>query len=94
MKFVIILKKDNKKESKVTEKEKEICISEPKTIADIRDIQNYLKAKGETATESEIVQSCINLVRRLGAEDWGIYLEVTYGYDKCFKEGVKNSGNT
>lgn len=66
--------------------EKEICISEPKTISDIRDIQKYLKAKGEIVTESEIVQSCIDMARRLGAEDWGIYLEVTHAYDKCFKE--------
>lgn len=66
--------------------EKEICISEPKTISDIRDIQKYLKAKGEIVTHTEIVQSCINLARRLGAENWGIYLEVTHVYDKCFEE--------
>lgn len=69
----------------MTEKENIIEISEPKTTADIREIQKYLKAKGETATESEIVQACINLTRRLGAGNWSIYLEIKHAYDKCFE---------
>ena len=71
---------------KEEEKVEELKISDKQVVADIRDIQKYLKAKGEIATESEVVQSCIDMARRLGAENWGIYLEVTHAYDKCFKE--------
>jgi len=33
----------------------EICISDTKTIADIREIQKYIKKKGEQVTEVEVV---------------------------------------
>ena len=69
----------------MTEK-KEIVINNVKTIADIKEIQNYVKEKGEQVTEIEVVQACINLAKRLGANNWSIYLEVKHVYDKCFKE--------
>lgn len=46
----------------MNEKE-EICISNMKTIADIKAIQKYVKTKGEDVNEEAIVQACINLAR-------------------------------
>ena len=65
----------------MTEKVDEICISEPRTVTDIKEMQKYVKAKGEKATETEIVQVCINLARRLGAGNWSVYLEVKHVCD-------------
>ena len=59
----------------MTEKE-EILISEPRTVAEIKAIQKYIKSKGERTTKEEIVQACIRVAKRLSAENWGIYLEV------------------
>lgn len=59
----------------MTEKE-EIYISDPKTIAEIKAIQKYIKSKGEQVVKEEIVQACIRLAKRLSAENWGVYLEV------------------
>lgn len=55
----------------------EIKISDKKTIEEIKTIQNYIKSsKGVDASDTEIVQACIRLAKRLSAEDWGVYLEV------------------
>ena len=69
----------------MTEKE-EIYISDAKTIAEIKSIQKYIKKKGETTTETEIVQACIHLASRLGAGDWSIYLEVKRVHEKEVKK--------
>ena len=61
---------------------KEICISDDRVITEIGAIQSYIKKKGEIATETEIVQACIRLAKRLSAENWGIYLEVKRVHEK------------
>ena len=60
----------------------EICISDPNTIVEIKAIQKYVKSKKEQTTETEIVQACIRLAKRLGAENWGVYLEVKRMHEK------------
>ena len=65
----------------MTEKE-EIKISDEQVIGEIKAIQKYIKKKGETATETEIVQACIRLAKRLSAENWGVYLEVKRMHEK------------
>ena len=55
----------------------EIKISNQKTIEEIKAIQTYIESKGLDATYTEIIQACIRLAKRLSAENWGIYLEVT-----------------
>ena len=37
---------------------------------EIKELSLYLKRKGITATNSEIVMTAINLARQLGAGDW------------------------
>ena len=64
----------------------EIRISDKKVIDEIKAIQSYIKKKGVDASDTEIVYACIRLAKRLSAENWGIYLEVTHAYDKAFKE--------
>lgn len=59
----------------------EICISDKQVITEIKEIQKYVKGKGIQATETEIVQVCINLARRLGAGNWSVYLEVKHVYN-------------
>ena len=68
------------------EEVKEIKISDKKTIDEIKAIQTYIESKGVDATYTEIIQACIHLAKRLSAENWGIYLEVTHAYDKAFNE--------
>lgn len=65
----------------MTEKE-EILISDPRTIAEIKEIQKYIKSKGEQVIKEEIVQACIRLAKRLSAENWGVYLEVKRMHEK------------
>ena len=65
---------------------KEIKISDNQVITEIKSIQKYIKTKKETATETEIVQACIRLAKRLSAENWGIYLEVKRVHDKEVKK--------
>ena len=54
----------------------EIKVSDQKTIDEIKAIQKYIRSKGEKATETEVIQACIRLAKRLSAEDWGVYLEI------------------
>lgn len=61
---------------------KEIKISDKQVIEEIEAIQNYIKKKGEQATETEIVQVCIRMAKRLSAGNWGVYLEVKRMHDK------------
>ena len=65
----------------MTEKE-EIYISDPKTIAEIKSMQKYIKSKREQVIKEEIVQACIHLARRLSADKWGVYLEVKRMHEK------------
>lgn len=67
----------------MTEKKVDVIkVSDQKTIDEIKAIQKYIKKKGGNATETEIIQACIRLAKRLGAEDWGIYLEIKHGFKK------------
>lgn len=67
----------------------EIKISDQRTIDEIKAIQTYIESKGEKATQTEVVQACIRLAKRLGTEDWGIYLEVKHTHElgKAKEEG-------
>ena len=67
-------------------KKEEIYITDKRVIAEIESMQKYIKSKKETATETEIVQACIQLARRLGAGDWSIYLEVKRVHEKEVKK--------
>ena len=66
----------------------EIKISDQKTIDEIKAIQKYIKSKGGKATETEVIQVCIRLAKRLSAEDWGIYLEIKHVHDYKHKMKV------
>ena len=43
---------------------------------EVKELSAYLKKKGITATDSEIVMTAIKLARQLGAGDWGFVCEL------------------
>ena len=55
---------------------KEIVLSDERAISEIRAIQSYIRKKGLNASESDIVIACIRLAKRLGSDNWSIYLEL------------------
>ena len=63
----------------------EIKVSDEQVIMEIRAIQKYIKKKGGKATETEVIQACIRLAKRLSAEDWGIYLEIKHVHNYKYK---------
>ena len=54
----------------------EIVINDERVLSELKTIQRYLKKKGLNATESDIVLACIRLAKRLGSDNWSIYLEL------------------
>jgi len=55
---------------------KEVVLSDKETISEIKAIQSYIRKKGLGASESDIVLACIRLAKRLGSDNWSIYLEL------------------
>ncbi len=55
---------------------KEIVLSDKETILGIKAIQSYVKKKGLNASEDDVVLACIRLAKRLGSDNWSIYLEL------------------
>ncbi|RLJ05204.1 MAG: hypothetical protein DRP18_03630 [Candidatus Aenigmatarchaeota archaeon] len=55
---------------------REIVLSDKEAVSEIKAIQSYLRKKGLNATESNIVLACIRLAKRLGSDNWSIYLEL------------------
>ena len=60
----------------VEEKMKEIVLSDERTISEIKAIQSYVRRKGLNASEDNVVLACIRLAKRLGSDNWSIYLEL------------------
>ena len=54
----------------------EIVINDERVLSELKAIQRYLKKKGLEATEADIVLACIRLAKRLGSDNWSIYLEL------------------
>ena len=54
----------------------ELVINDERVLSELKSIQRYLKKKGLNATESDIVLACIRLAKRLGSDNWSIYLEL------------------
>ena len=54
----------------------EIVINDERVLSELKTIQRYLKKKGLNTTESDIVLACIRLAKRLGSDNWSIYLEL------------------
>ena len=46
------------------------------TSKEVKDLSAYLKKKGITATDSEIVMAAIKLARQLGAGNWSFVCEL------------------
>jgi len=61
---------------KEDEKMKEIVLSDERVISEIKMIQSYVRKKGLNASENDIVLACIKLAKRLGSDNWSIYLEL------------------
>ena len=55
---------------------KEIVLSDERTISEIKAIQSYVRRKGLNASEDNVVLACIRLAKRLGSDNWSIYLEL------------------
>ena len=55
---------------------KEIVINDERTISEIKAIQSYIRKKGLNASENDVVLACIRLAKRLGSDNWSIYLEL------------------
>ncbi|RKY03483.1 MAG: hypothetical protein DRP55_01260 [Spirochaetes bacterium] len=55
---------------------KEIVLSDKETISEIKAIQSYIRKKGLNASENDVVLACIRLAKRLGSDNWSIYLEL------------------
>ena len=55
---------------------KEIVLSDKETISEIKAIQSYIRKKGLNASENDVVLACIRLAKRLGRDNWSIYLEL------------------
>jgi len=49
---------------------------------EVKELSLYLKKKGITATDSEIVMAAIKLTQRLGAGDWTFVCHFRLGGDK------------
>ena len=49
------------------------------TSKEVKDLSAYLKKKGITATDSEIVMAAIKLARQLGAGNWTFVCELGRG---------------
>jgi len=60
----------------VEEKMEEIVLSDERTVSEIKAIQSYVRKKGLNASEDDIVLACIRLAKRLGSDNWSIYLEL------------------
>jgi len=54
----------------------ELVINDERVLSELKAIQRYLKKNGLNATESNIVLACIRLAKRLGSDNWSIYLEL------------------
>ena len=54
----------------------EIVINDERVLSELKTIQRYLKKKGLEASETDIVLACIRLAKRLGSDNWSIYLEL------------------
>ena len=54
----------------------EIVISNERIISEIKAIQSYIRKKGLNASENDVVLACIRLAKRLGSDNWSIYLEL------------------
>ncbi len=54
----------------------EIVINNERIISEIKTIQSYVRKKSLNASENDIVLACIRLAKRLGSDNWGIYLEL------------------
>ena len=54
----------------------EIVINDEIVLSELKLIQRYLRKKGLEASESDIVLACIRLAKRLGSDNWSIYLEL------------------
>jgi len=54
----------------------EIVINNEGVLSELKAIQRYLKKKGLEASETDIVLACIRLAKRLGSDNWSIYLEL------------------
>jgi len=54
----------------------ELVINDERVLSELKTIQRYLKKKGLEATEADIVLACIRLAKRLGSDNWSIYLEL------------------
>ena len=54
----------------------ELVINDERVLSELKAIQRYLKKKGLEASESDIVLACIRLAKRLGSDNWSIYLEL------------------
>ena len=46
------------------------------TAKEVKELSTYLKKKGITATDSEIVMTAIKLARQLGAGNWSFACEL------------------
>ena len=55
---------------------KEIVLSDEKVVSEIKAIQSYVRKKGLNASEIDVVLACIRLAKRLGSDNWSIYLEL------------------
>ena len=55
---------------------KEIVLSDREAVSEIKAIQSYVKKKGLNASEDDIVLASIRLAKRLGSDNWSIYLEL------------------
>ena len=55
---------------------KEIVLSDEKAVSEIKAIQSYVRKKGLNASETDVVLACIRLAKRLGSDNWSIYLEL------------------
>jgi len=60
----------------VEEKMKEIVLSDERVISEIKTIQSYIRKKGLNVSENDVVLACIRLAKRLGSDNWSIYLEL------------------
>jgi len=55
---------------------KEIVLSDREAVSEIKAIQSYIRKKGLDASENDVVLACIRLAKRLGSDNWSIYLEL------------------
>jgi len=53
-----------------------MVLSDERTVSEIKAIQSYVRKKGLNASENDVVLACIRLAKRLGSDNWSIYLEL------------------